>query len=207
MEIEEVKVSKHSSGVSIIIRLDQLWKNCFSYKRNGQYRKWNEELDNEGVREDWDLLMPDVKKMIIDSCFNHGIGLLLELKECESPIEWKLGIAMSDYFQLMGFANGSYVINPQYEIETITRTYRVDFLIAAMLENGNFSLAVECDGHDFHEKTKAQVARDKQRDRSLKLAGVDIIHFTGSEIVADAKKCASEVMRQLQAMSDRLENG
>jgi len=46
MESEEIKISKHSSGVSIIIRLDQLWKNCHSYKRNGQYRRWNEELDS-----------------------------------------------------------------------------------------------------------------------------------------------------------------
>ncbi len=168
---------------------------------------WLKELEVNGIKEDWNVLIPDIQKMIIDSCFSHGIGLLLELQKCESPIEWKLGIAMSDYFQLMGFANGSYVINPQNEIETVTGKYRVDFLIIAILENGNFSLAVECDGHDFHEKTKVQAARDKQRDRSLKLAGVDIIHFTGSEIVADAKKCALEVMHQLEAMSDRLKNG
>ena len=46
MAEEEIKISKHSSGVSIIIRVDQLWKNCHSYKRNGQYKKWNEELDS-----------------------------------------------------------------------------------------------------------------------------------------------------------------
>jgi len=56
-ENEDIKVSKHSSGVSIIIRLDQLWKNCHSYKRNGQYMKWNEELDSV-----WLELARDLKK-------------------------------------------------------------------------------------------------------------------------------------------------
>jgi len=43
---EEDKVSKYSSGVNIIIRIDQLWKNCHYYKRQGFYNKWNEELDS-----------------------------------------------------------------------------------------------------------------------------------------------------------------
>lgn len=57
MADDEIKVSKHSSGVSIIIRLDQLWKNCHNYKRSGQYRKWNEELDSV-----WLELARDLKK-------------------------------------------------------------------------------------------------------------------------------------------------
>lgn len=56
-EEPELKISKHSSGVSIIIRLDQLWKNCHSFKRNGLYQKWNEELDSI-----WVELARDLKK-------------------------------------------------------------------------------------------------------------------------------------------------
>lgn len=43
---EEEKISRFSSGLNIIQRLDQLWKNCHSFKRNGLYYKWNEELDS-----------------------------------------------------------------------------------------------------------------------------------------------------------------
>ncbi len=43
---EEKKISKYSSGVNIIIRVDYLWKNCHEFKRNGYYSKWNEELDS-----------------------------------------------------------------------------------------------------------------------------------------------------------------
>lgn len=55
MDDEQIKISKHSSGVSIIIRLDQLWKNCHSYKRNNQYKKWSEELDSVWLELSRDL--------------------------------------------------------------------------------------------------------------------------------------------------------
>jgi len=43
--MEEGKVSKFSSGLNIIMRLDVLWRNCQDFKRQGQYSKWNDELD------------------------------------------------------------------------------------------------------------------------------------------------------------------
>lgn len=45
MEKGEEKVSKFSGGLNIIMRLDELWKNCARFKRNGEYSKWNDELD------------------------------------------------------------------------------------------------------------------------------------------------------------------
>lgn len=42
---EEKRVSKFSSGLNIIMRLDTLWKSCQLLKRNGKYSKWNDELD------------------------------------------------------------------------------------------------------------------------------------------------------------------
>jgi hypothetical protein len=56
-----------------------------------------------------------------------------------------------------------------------------------------FLIAVECDGHDFHEKTKEQAAADKARDREIVAAGITVLRFTGSEIWKDAEKCAQEV--------------
>ena len=54
-------------------------------------------------------------------------------------------------------------------------------------------LAVECDGHDFHERTKEQAQRDKSRDRDIAALGVHVIRFTGSEIWRDPRKCAADV--------------
>jgi very-short-patch-repair endonuclease len=51
---------------------------------------------------------------------------------------------------------------------------------------------VECDGHDFHERTKEQAERDKSRDRELQALGYPVYRFTGSEIWRSAYRCASE---------------
>ncbi|MBE7157819.1 MAG: DUF559 domain-containing protein [Rhodospirillales bacterium] len=55
-------------------------------------------------------------------------------------------------------------------------------------------LVVECDGHEFHERTKEQAARDKQRDRFLFNAEYPVMRFTGSEIVAGPLRCAQSIM-------------
>lgn len=41
----EPLISKHSSGVSIIIRIDGLWKDANIHSCSGQYSKWNTKLD------------------------------------------------------------------------------------------------------------------------------------------------------------------
>jgi len=44
-EVEEQKVSKFSSGVNILIRLDSLWKDVNNHSRLGLYSRWNADLD------------------------------------------------------------------------------------------------------------------------------------------------------------------
>jgi very-short-patch-repair endonuclease len=55
-------------------------------------------------------------------------------------------------------------------------------------------LIVECDGHDFHEKTKEQVKKDKSRDRILQSVGYTVFHFTGSEIYNDCFGCTKQCL-------------
>lgn len=90
----------------------------------------------------------------------------------------------------------SLIILRQAQIEK----WRVDFLISALdwreEEASKWKwreLIVECDGHDFHEKTKLQAARDRSRDRSALLRGRDIFRFTGSEIWRDPFGCADQI--------------
>lgn len=45
------------------------------------------------------------------------------------------------------------------------------------------AIAIELDGHDFHERTKEQATRDKKRDRALVSAGWSVLRFTGSEVI------------------------
>lgn len=79
--------------------------------------------------------------------------------------------------------------------------YRVDFLfhdcsLPFDLREPRF-MVVECDGHDFHERTKEQARRDKRRDRFFQSHGYKVLRFTGSEIFADPAAVAEEVFGEL----------
>lgn len=76
--------------------------------------------------------------------------------------------------------------------------YRVDFLFAHINAKGDRRfVAVECDGHEFHDKTKMQAARDKARDRFLVGRGIQVLRFTGSEIYNDPFGCWTETLNVL----------
>lgn len=74
--------------------------------------------------------------------------------------------------------------------------YTVDFLLTAATPNGKIlaKVAAECDGHDFHERTKEQAAHDKKRDRYLVSRGVQVMRFTGSEIWRSPQDCVEEFL-------------
>jgi REase_MTES_1575 len=79
----------------------------------------------------------------------------------------------------------------QPEVRPAKDLYRLDFAVIG----GEYSVAVELDGHDFHERTPAQAARDRSRDRALTLAGWVVLRFTGSEIVRDPFEAVRQVAR------------
>jgi very-short-patch-repair endonuclease len=88
------------------------------------------------------------------------------------------------------------VIEPQAQLDG----WRVDFLLYSFdfgIHPGHRAgwnmLIVECDGHDFHERTKEQAAKDRSRDRWAQSKGVKIFRFTGSELWRDPMKCLEDV--------------
>lgn len=54
-------------------------------------------------------------------------------------------------------------------------------------------IAVEIDGHAFHERTKEQVIDRDQRDRDLQACGVTVVHLSYNELIADPHRCVGEV--------------
>lgn len=93
---------------------------------------------------------------------------------------------------------GTVVIYQQAKIAP----YRVDFLIDDSSSPNAACrrwLIVECDGHDFHERTKDQARSDKARDRFLQSKGCRVLRFTGSEIYANPEACAQEIWRQISS--------
>jgi very-short-patch-repair endonuclease len=77
--------------------------------------------------------------------------------------------------------------------------YVVDFAFFCCGER----LVVELDGHDFHEKTRAQAAHDKRRDRRFVAAGWKVLRYTGSEVYADVDAVVNEVDEHLLQAVDR----
>ena len=129
-------------------------------------------------------------------------------QRCESPIEslllahmcfasygysnWRIPARLTSKFDGTDAESreGMIVIVPQAQIAGC----RVDFAVYAGNLVGQWaSVAIECDGHEFHEKTKEQAARDKSRDRALASYGVTTLRFTGSEIYRDPENCVAEI--------------
>ena len=80
-----------------------------------------------------------------------------------------------------------YCLVPQVEIEN----YRVDF---ELINHKDKKIIVECDGHEFHQKSKQQVEKDNQRERDLKKLGYEVVRFSGSEIFKDVEKCVEDLL-------------
>src|SRR5215467_10594120 len=63
---------------------------------------------------------------------------------------------------------------------------------AAVLSKGLPIVVVECDGHEFHERTVQQASKDRRRDRMLQRRGVPILRFTGTDVVRGRAEFAQE---------------
>jgi very-short-patch-repair endonuclease len=113
----------------------------------------------------------------------------------DSPIEAAFIAAFCRLAAADGFAVARMSSEPAFVITVQPQrwfgVYRVDFLIEYRFFGMTKRIIVECDGHEFHERTKVQAWRDKRRDRELPHK---VYRFTGSEIHANATACASEIL-------------
>lgn len=77
--------------------------------------------------------------------------------------------------------------------------YAADFTV----EGPSCRIVVECDGHEFHERTKEQAEHDRRRDREMQADGWLVLRFTGREIHRNADGCACEVVRAITRTTGR----
>lgn len=169
-----------------------------------------EKNENDKIISDTKLnLTPEVEEQI-KSNLNIGFSQLKEsLIDCESPIEQMLSIELKNlhlensiYFnpnlEIVGFEK-------QCEIECGENKYRVDFLIPVIFYKNIYRCyIVECDGYEFHQKTKEQVENDYIRQRNIEMKGYRIIKFTGSEVFKDANNCVTEILKYIQKDYERV---
>ena len=141
----------------------------------------------------------DVWDIVVAPLF---IRKLANLSACESPIEKMLALCLWHKIEGFQFRHKIHLI-PQWEIAAEGKTYRPDFYIECSTKANSWFIVkvlVECDGHDFHEKTKGQASRDKEKDRILVRNGYHILRYTGSEITKDPFKCADDIFDTLRKL-------
>ena len=90
-------------------------------------------------------------------------------------------------------------LQPQRPISTPAGEFFLDYVVTSADPNSpSFAVAIELDGHEFHEKTKEQVIRDNRRERAILQAGVKerltVLRFSGSEVFRNCKGCIAEVV-------------
>ena len=145
---------------------------------------------------------------------------------CESPIELPMALAMmtvarhegwsvklvdsdgnerGDRFEPSGgtrFAEMMLRIEPQAQLGE----HRVDFVLTldgsigtdkGLVRSASRRMVVECNGHEFHERTREQASRDRERDRLLQSFGFLVYRYAGRDIWHDVFKCAAEALYSL----------
>lgn len=128
----------------------------------------------------------------LESEIERAFAVLFILEFQDQPGKLRFG------FPVQG--DDGFVLVPQYSVGQ----YRVDFVFGdARKLTLRDCMAIELDGHEWHERTKEQAARDKARDRYLSRTFGRVIHFTGSEIYNDIGECFVEVARIFASLIGR----
>lgn len=158
----------------------------------------------------------ELSRQTAEGIFNHLA------QKCQSPIEvLMLGAlaygldrvvdsrqrAFPSFCARSNLAEGV-LLRPQEQIGP----YRVDFALTYTLchfpgSPGVFTkvnVVIECDGHDYHNITKEQAQRDRERDRYLQQCGWSVLRFTGTEIYRSPQHCADQVAAFLSQETSRL---
>jgi hypothetical protein len=165
--------------------------------------------------DNFDKLCHKAKEIILDGLINQNDKLIKFIKKVgildwshDSPIEQIL------FFSLIIVGNNEYnfgiQVRLQKEIEYNGHTYKGDICVENITFNENnsvckltHSIIIECDGYNYHS-SKEQMQYDYNRENNLKLAGYDIIRFTGSQIYNSPLQCAKTVYDYIK---NKISNG
>jgi hypothetical protein len=99
---------------------------------------------------------------------------------------------------------------PRCPVRIAGLSYELDF---ALFNNAShpggasgIALDIEIDGHQWHERSKEQAARDRQRDRAVLGGGYAPVRFTGAEVWASGADCARQALDVAVALRRRETN-
>lgn len=158
-----------------------------------------EEYENEvydmGVESPIEELMVAALSFALRSRDHHGSG--------EFGRNWFFHAGLPGSFETLNPKRDwrGFEIHCQFPIGK----YQADFFVDLVHWRGQRIFAViECDGHDYHERTKEQARHDKERDRYFQSLGLLVLRYTGSEIYKDALKCAVSALEIIEQRAEAL---
>jgi very-short-patch-repair endonuclease len=99
-------------------------------------------------------------------------------------------------------------IDPQRKIGKFRVDFAVSYHCCAWANSGGRpgdskvldcgkTIVIECDGHEWHERTEKERRYEKKRDRFLQSKGYEVFHYTGKEVTDDPFKVAEEILDYL----------
>lgn len=129
-----------------------------------------------------------------------------DMRRMDSPLE----AAFMAWWRAIYYRMDSVYLCSQFEVKLSGRSYRLDFAVRPSPYDGWMSalvdhplcpkIAIELDGHDFHEKTKEQVTHRNRRDRDLQADGWIVLHVSGSEFNANPEAVATEIYERASSL-------
>lgn len=165
-----------------------------------KFKKITEDNFNDFIEEtiynNW--LCKRVETFLIGDISSNQVQLEESLINCESQIEQLLALELANIkLEEINIYN-PYIdviaIEKQKEINIKSKKYRVDFFIPVIYKRQEQKIfIIECDGYEFHQKTKEQVEKDNERQRNLQEEGYEVIRFSGTEIYHKPYQCAMTI--------------
>jgi len=133
----------------------------------------------------------------------------VDLRKAESALEERMFAALCacGFNTTKGSPQRLGDLLQQHEVRTSAGTFRLDYAVVRTVGRRRVRVAVELDGHEFHQKTKEQVERDHRRSRALAKAGWTVLRYAGSEVWRDAGACALDVAGVVIEAVDRIVGG
>lgn len=121
--------------------------------------------------------------------------------EYGSPLERVFAMWFREFQESINYAE-PFTLDSQVQVSCETKKYHLDFQVIGHIgwEAFPLMLAVELDGHTYHERTRAQVASRDSRDRDLQNAGWRVFHFSYGELTEGAVDCVTSVIAAGEGM-------
>lgn len=138
--------------------------------------------------KDWEYYKQEFRREKIEE-IEHNFEIIDE--QFDSPIEKIVYLYLIDRFNPQIFCSIM-----KLETQKKIGNYRCDFYLEHKVKKTDklIKIVIECDGHEWHEKSKKQAAHDKKRDRYMVLQGYTILRYTGSEITNNPETVIEDIV-------------